>query len=129
MKKELGLWIDHREAVIAFASMEDAQIKRVESDIEKHAQFSGNAAKATEEDIKDRRFANHLQKYYDEVIGYIRDADAILILGPGEAKVELKQRLESQHLGQRIVGIESADKMTDRQIAAKIREHFSEHRK
>jgi hypothetical protein len=125
MKKELGVWIDHREAVIAFVSVEGAEIKRVESDLEKHVRFSGGAAAVTEEDMRDRRFANHLSKYYDEVIACIRDADSILILGPGEAKVELEKRLESQQLGGRIVGIETFDKMSDRQVAAKVRQHFS----
>jgi peptide subunit release factor 1 (eRF1) len=129
MKKEIGLWIDHKEALIAFASGDDAEVKRVESDMEKHGRFSGGAAAATEEDIRDRRFGNHLQKYYDEVIVLIRDADSILILGPGEAKTELKKRLEGQHLGERIVGVEAADKMTEGQVAAKVREHFLHHGK
>jgi hypothetical protein len=45
-------------------------------------------------------------------------------LGPGEAKGELKKRLKSQELGGRIVGIETVDKMTDRQIAARVRQRF-----
>ena len=57
-------------------------------------------------------------------IASIRDAESILIFGPGEAKGELKQRLETNNLGGRIVGIETVDKMTDRQIAAKVRQHF-----
>jgi len=76
------------------------------------------------EDMRDRRFTNRLNKYYDEVIASIREADSILILGPGEAKVELKKRLESEALGGCIVGIETVDKMTDRQIAAKVRQRF-----
>jgi hypothetical protein len=48
----------------------------------------------------------------------------MLIFGPGEAKGELKKRLESNNLGGRIVGIETVDKMTDRQIAAKVRQYF-----
>ncbi len=125
MKKELGIWIDHREAVIVLASVEDAEVKRIESGAEKQVQSSSNTAKVKEEDIRDRRLANYLHKYYDDVIAHIRDADSILIMGPGEAKVELKKRLESQHLGERIINVESADKMTERQIAAKVREHFS----
>ena len=61
MKNELGLWIDHKEAVIAFVSKDHEEIKRVESDMESHSRFSGGASGATEEDIRDRRFANHLQ--------------------------------------------------------------------
>jgi hypothetical protein len=59
-------------------------------------------------------------------IACIRDAESILIFGPGEAKVELKERLEGSNLGGRVVGIETAEKMTDRQIAAKVRQHFTE---
>ena len=43
------------------------------------------------------------RSYYDEVIAVIRDAQAILILGPGEAKGELKKRLERDKLGGRIL--------------------------
>jgi hypothetical protein len=125
MKKELGLWIDHRKAVIAFVSVEGVEIKRIESDIEKHVRLSGGAADVTEEDMRDRRFANHLNQYYDAVIACIRDADSILIFGPGEAKGELQKRLESQQLGEHIVGIETFDKMSDRQIAARVRQHYS----
>jgi hypothetical protein len=61
--------------------------------------------------------------YYDAVIACIRGAEAILIFGPGDAKGELKKRLESNDLGGRIISIETVDKMTDRQIAAKVRQH------
>jgi hypothetical protein len=123
-KNEIGLWIDHRKAVIAFASGDGGEIKQIESDMEKHVRFSGGAADLTEEDMRDRRFTNQLNKYYDAVIACIRDADSILIFGPGEAKGELQKRLEELSLGGHIVGIETADKMTDRQVAAKVRQHF-----
>ena len=124
-QKELGLWIDHKKAVIAFITIEGAKIKQIESDMEKHVRFSGGAAEVTEEDMRDRRFTNHLNQYYDTVIACIRDADAILILGPGEAKGELQKRLEGLSLGGHIVGLETFDKMSDRQVAAKVRQHFS----
>ena len=75
------------------------------------------------EDVRDRQFENHLNSYYDEVITYIRDADSIQIFGPGEAKGELEKRIEHEGLKARILAIETVDKMTDRQIAAKVREH------
>jgi CO dehydrogenase/acetyl-CoA synthase epsilon subunit len=61
------------------------------------------------------------------VIASIRGAESILILGPGEAKEELKKRLKKHQLGSRVVGVETADKMTDRQIEAKVRSFFHEH--
>ncbi len=50
--------------------------------------------------------------------------DSILIFGPGEAKGELQKHLVSQALGERIVGSETMDSMTDGQVAAKVRQHF-----
>jgi hypothetical protein len=57
----------------------------------------------------------------------IRDAVSILIFGPGEAKGELKKRLERHKLGGRIVGVETMDKMTNNQITVKVRQYFLEH--
>lgn len=71
-----------------------------------------------------RGYNGHLNNYFDEVISSIRDAEAILIFGPGEAKNELKKHIESKELRGRIVGVETVDKMTDHQIAAKVRQYF-----
>jgi hypothetical protein len=124
MKKELGLWIDHREAVIVTVSAEGDEIQRVNSDVEKHSRFSSGASEGSPEDRRDRRFGEHLHQYYAEVIAAIRDADSILILGPGEAKGELEKRLVQEKLSGRIVGIETEDKLTESQIVAKVRRYF-----
>jgi stalled ribosome rescue protein Dom34 len=132
MKTEVGLWIDHRQAVIVTLVDQEEEIKRITSNMEKHVRYSGashaNGASESHNDTtengRDRRFDDQLNRYYDEVIACVCDADSILILGPGEAKVELQKQLEGQALGERIVGIETTDKMTDGQIAAKVRQHF-----
>jgi hypothetical protein len=48
----------------------------------------------------------------------------ILIFGPGEAKVELENRLKLQDLGGLIVGVQAIDKKTNPQIEAKVRDYF-----
>jgi stalled ribosome rescue protein Dom34 len=94
--------------------------------MEKHVRFSGGsrAEEVKADDQRDRQFTGHLNRYYDEVISHLRDAQSILIFGPGEAKDEFEKRLANRGLGGRIVGIETVDKMTERQIAAKVRQHF-----
>ena len=125
MKRKVGLWIDHRKAVIVSITGDQEEINSITSDMEKHVRFSGGAQKDSEEDERDRKFTNHLNKYYDEVVSFIRDAVSILIVGPGEAKVEFKKRLENEKQLGRVVDIETVDKMTDNQIAAKVRSHFT----
>jgi hypothetical protein len=133
MTMQAGLWIDHRKAVIVMVSDAGDATSLIESDVERHVRYSGGAQSGTShesrpgtaEDTRERHFAGQLSKYYDEVIACIRDAEAILIFGPGEAKGELKARLEHGGFGARVVGVETVDKMTDRQIAAKVREYMA----
>ena len=68
--------------------------------------------------------SGHLAKYYDEVISCLRPAKAILLFGPGEAKGELRKRIERNKLDVRITRFETSDKMTERQIAQKVRRHY-----
>jgi stalled ribosome rescue protein Dom34 len=122
MKKTVGLWIDHKKAVIVFIAGKDAEINLISSNIEKHHRQSGVSMPA--DDVRQRELTGVLNSFYDDVVSSIREAESILILGPGEAKGELRKRLEKDNLGERIVSIETADKMTDPQIVASVREHF-----
>src|SRR5713226_2757608 len=127
MKTVVGVWIDRRKAVIATVSDKGEETKVIESNVEKQpGRFAGvrsttpyESQKVPADDSREREFAGHLHGYYDAVIAAIRDAGSILIFGPGEAKGELKKRLERDRLGERIVAVETVDKMTDRQVAAK----------
>ena len=47
-----------------------------------------------------------------------------MILGPCEAKGQLHKRLKSKKIRGLLVELETADKMTDRQLAAKVAQHF-----
>lgn len=130
MKSAAGLWIDHRQANIIMLSAGGEETEEVTSGIEKDVRFSGGSRSdrpgtSLEEDQQDRRYGNQLAGYYDRVVAVIREAEAILIFGPGEAKGELRQRLQRAELGDRIVGVEIADKMTNPQIVAKVRHHFA----
>ncbi len=132
MKKEIGLWVDHREAIIVILTDSGEEIKHITSNSGKHIRYSGSShsktpeglKEVTSEDQRDRKFGNDLNKFYDEVIAVIRDAEVIQIFGPGEAKGELEKRLEHEGLNAHILAIETTDKMTDRQISAKVRERF-----
>jgi stalled ribosome rescue protein Dom34 len=120
MKKALGLWIDHERAVVVTLLEKTEEIKHIPSNAEKHIRYSGGKS----EDNRDNRLEEQLSKYYDEVISHLHDADFILIMGPGEAKVELQKRLEDhKHTDCHLV-LKTTDKMTDHQIVKKLRDTF-----
>jgi stalled ribosome rescue protein Dom34 len=132
MKKQIGLWIDRREAIIVILTDGEEEIRHVPSVSEKYTLSSGSSHARTPEGLtgvtveeqRDRKYVNQLNKYYDEVIAVIRGADAIQIFGPGEAKRELEKRIARNGLKTHIPPIEATDKMTDVQISAKVRQHF-----
>ncbi len=68
MKKEIGLWIDHREATIVILTDGEEEIKHLISNNEKHIRYSGSShsktpeglKEVTSEDQRDRKFGNDL---------------------------------------------------------------------
>jgi len=132
MGAKVGLWIDHRKAIIVAVTDKGEEIGLIISKAEKQRRRSGDSPlkgpyeplQVPADDSRQKTFTGHLNIYYNAVIAGIRDAESILIFGPGEAKGELQKRLKRNNLGGRIVGIETVDKMTDRQIAAKVRQYF-----
>ena len=133
MKKAAGLWIDHRGAVIVTITPNGEEMTEISSNVEKHPGHDPSLADATghhEErkvkatDSQQREFTAHLDRYYDQVVAAVRDAEAILVFGPGEAKGEFKKRMDHAKLGNRIVAVETTDKMSDHQISAKVRDYF-----
>jgi hypothetical protein len=134
MKTKVGLWIDHRKAIVVAVTDKGEETRLIISKVERQLRRSGDSplegaydkAQAPARNSRQRTYTTHLNIYYDAVVACIRDAEAILILGPGEAKAELKKRLKKSNLNGRIVGMETVDKMTDHQVAAKVRQHFQD---
>jgi hypothetical protein len=132
MTHKTGIWIDHRKAVIVTVLDGGEQVDTIASNVEKHAEREGDSAlkgryeaqQVPADDKRQRALTGHMNIFYDTVIGKIASADSMFIFGPGEAKGELKRRLEHQKLGSRVSALETADKLTDRQISARVRQHF-----
>jgi hypothetical protein len=132
----MGVWIDSREAVVVDAETERAGeaggIRRITTDLERQLRLSsGRRAEtsygpqtAPSDDMRETSSRENLRGFFDEVAAALRDARSIFIFGPGEAKGEFRKRLERDGLGGRIDGVETAGRLSERQIAAKVREHF-----
>ena len=136
MKPKVGLWVDKKKAVIVRIEGENVTVQEIESGVGKHTRLKGGSRSAipygpqdiSSESRHDRRHQHALSEYYEELIGVVGDTDKIYIMGPGETKGELKKAIEKiKHLANRITAVEAADKMTRRQIVAKVKDIFSEY--
>ena len=141
MKKYAGIWLDHREAFIVSLTKDQPElnsdqemIERIESDIERRVRLSGGSRTrktpygpqeiSVDSKLEDR-FKLQIRQYYRQILSRLRDANGILIFGPGEAKIELKKEIEkSKEFSGKIKKIEATDKMTQKQITAKVRAFF-----
>jgi len=132
MTKNIGLWIDHKKAILVIQSEEGEEVKTIESEVGRHVAYRGashtkapySAQYQQGDDQLDNKFNEHLNKFYDKVISSLRKAESVLIFGPGEAKRELEKRIVHAKIKVPVVSVESADKMTERQVASKVRNYF-----
>jgi hypothetical protein len=121
---DVGIWIDHRKAVIVSIAAGHVSTKTLESDVGPHPHFSGSQEGGGEKKYEERH-SHELDRFYDDVISQLGEPHALLLFGPGEAKLQLKERLgRSNALSENIVAVESTDKLTDPQIVAKVKEHY-----
>ena len=124
MSHEVGIWIDHKKAVVVTLSAGQVSTKTLMSDVGPHTRYSGSQEGGGEKKYEERH-SQDLDRYYDDVISQLGEPDALLLFGPGEAKLQLKDRLgRSNVLSESIVAVESADQLTDPQIVAKVKEHY-----
>ncbi|MGO9037092.1 MAG: hypothetical protein ACLQKH_03825, partial [Steroidobacteraceae bacterium] len=132
MSGKAGVWIDHRGSVIVALADDGEHITHIASNVEKHLARGGDSPlkgayeplQVPADDSRQRTLTGELNRYYDSVIAALRNYDSLLLFGPGEAKGELHKRLIKTKRNARIDAVETADKMTDPQIAAKVRAHF-----
>jgi len=125
MSHKVGIWIDHRKAVIVSTSGGLVTTTTLQSEVEPHPRYSGLAGEAGGEKRYEARHAESLHHYYDAVIAQMGEPDAVLILGPGEAKLELEERLSrASNTSERTVDVETSAALTDQQLLAQVKEHF-----
>lgn len=130
MDRNIGLWIDHKQAYVI--SYEDAKVEVIPSHLEPPAHYSGGTQlggkqnqKADMELRHNDRFRLQLNKYYQQVISAVKDANSILIMGPGLAKIEFEKVVKKhKSMYKRLLKVETTDKMTKNQMIAHVRKFY-----
>ena len=133
MQNGLGIWIDHKRALLVWVAEGTETREDIPSNLERHTRLAGGSPAKTPwgpQDVaaerrRERRYQLHCERYYDRVALRIRTAERIFLAGPGVAKHEFHKHLKRYAgIENRITAVETLDKMTDRQFAARVREHF-----
>lgn len=133
MTKQAGIWIDKQHAILIKISDERQEISRFEVNEIDATSVSSNPNQSTSthhreyqpEDRIERKKSAERREMYTLMLKALHDTDALLLLGPGEAKKEFAKYLSTKRFPQLHLEMEISDRMTVPQFAARVREHFA----
>ena len=113
------VWIDHREAhVIQFnPELSEGEVIKTRS---KHPHIHQKSG------ILGSGHSSADQNYLHEVIHAVSEANEILIVGPGSAKLELLKHANAHdaNVSEKIIGVETVDHPSDGQLLAYAKKYF-----
>ncbi|HXI57973.1 MAG TPA: translational machinery protein [Polyangia bacterium] len=121
---QMAVWIDHNEArvfVVDGQTFDESIIQSVNRHVHRHPK-----SEAT-------RTRNHPQdelRFFDEVVRALAGAAEILVMGPSVTKLHFLRYAQTNApaVAARVVGLETADNASDRQLAAHVRHYFHKDR-
>ena len=133
--KKVGIWIDHRRAIVVEIVDGVESRRTIESEVEPLSPPSGGKRTGTpyaprlgvKEHGRKEHHQHQMASFYRDVASQIGRPDQLLVMGPATAKNEFAEIAQELHeLAGVPLKIEPADKMTEPQIAAKVREYVFE---
>lgn len=119
--RRIAVWIDQREAIVAvFSGDQLRKEEEIFSDLDQeahHKDWTRSRVQAHKHE--------HLKHFYEEVVRHFGPADEILILGPGQAKHELRHHVEHHKgLKGKITAVENAAKMSEAELVTHAASFF-----
>lgn len=119
--KNLGIWMDHSEAHLI--NLKDG-IKIINSDFDFDVQ---EEAIHKSENLMHNKRQQMQEAFYKDIAAEILKYKHVVLFGPTNARVELHNYLEKDsHFNDIKICVEPADKMSDNQKIAFVKEHFKE---
>jgi len=119
----IGIWMDHKDAHLIEWTTPTMETKTITSAFT-HQQKEHSVGES--EKLMHNKEQHDQGAYYKHLGEVILNYKEVLLFGPTEAKTELFNLLKSDHRFSEIrFQIKSADKMTENQQHAFVRDHFS----
>jgi len=133
METKTGVWIDGTKAHIVTLNGKEKQHKTLLSDIETRVREPGEGRKEglygdeyiRKERQHDNRHDHEVKEFAETVTKELGGSGPIVVFGPAQMKLELAKAIkEDRQLAERLIAVETADKMTDNQVVAWVADYF-----
>ncbi len=134
MKKQTGIWIDTKKAVIICLEEDNHTLKTIDSLIESNERIPGEGRWFTRfgnqflnfEKKKRNRRNSEVKKFLTIIKTEIKDSDELVLFGPASMKKELVKIIhEDSQLSPMLKGVKTADSMSDNQLVAWVKNYFA----
>jgi len=121
--KKLGIWMDHSNAHLMEFTADPIETKTLES---KFTHQVKEQSLGKSETLMHNKEQHEQSDYYKHLGEIIKNYVEIILFGPTQAKVELSNILRADHHFDKIkIEVKQADKMTENQQHAFVKEYFS----
>lgn len=120
-KKQLGIWMDHSVAHLFELNGDSTENKTILAQVGEQDE----ALSSRDETLMQNKEQNELSGFFRRLSDVIINYDEVLLFGPTNAKTEFVNQLKDNHHFDRvIIEVKPADKMTENQQQAFVKEHF-----
>ncbi len=130
----LGIWLDCEKAFVISVSEDDYRTEWVHSNVENRVRYDGETKSSSRlggmfvnpSRKRMERRKHQLREYFASLTPKIRGSEAILLFGPADtAKHLFKEIRQMKGFRDIPVRVEKADKMTENQMIARVREYYA----
>ena len=134
MKKNIGIWIDTKQAVVIKLSNSTHSIKKIESNIETRERVPGESKKygrfgnqyiTYEKNRLNRR--NEQTKYFlKNLLKEIENCESVVILGPSNMKNNFAKEIKNNmQFSNKLAGIANSNLLTENQMIAWVKKFYN----
>jgi len=122
-EKKIGIWMDHAHAhLIKYA---DPMVTKVVTSNSTHEEKEKTMQRS--ENMMHNKEQQQDSEFYKVIGEFIKKYDDVLLFGPTNAKIELMNILKADnHFSKIKIETRQADKMTENQEHAFVRDYFSQ---
>ena len=132
MNTKIGLWIDHNGASVVIFNGAQQRVRTIPSQLTSQPRRGSDTPTGKRFDAHHiaadatrlRTHENERRVFFDRVLAALPGAGELLLLGPGHAKGEFLKHLRAAGWAGRLLATEPAEKISDRQFMAVVREYF-----
>ncbi|MEX1188792.1 MAG: hypothetical protein WED33_05995 [Bacteroidia bacterium] len=135
MNQKMGIWIDQSKAALVSVNENKASMRTISSPIEKRTRKDGegkdfgrfgNQYLDPEKRAENKKLQQR-NEFLKNVMFELKDVEEFVVFGPAEMKTELRKSIEKDRdLLPKLKSVENAEKMTDNQLIAWVKDYFKE---